>query len=73
MDCRLIEFSENLITNLNSYYINIFRKIYQNIFNDNDYREDYNTKTPMTSIDLSQFLKNIFSINNRLEFYNFIR
>jgi hypothetical protein len=73
MDCRLVELSENIINNVRPYLINIFKKMYQDIFNDNDYRENYNSKTEITSSDFEQLLQNIFTLSDTLKFYNIVR
>jgi len=73
MDCRLVELSESIINNVRPYLINIFKKIYQDIFNDNDYRENYNSKTEITSSDFEQLLQNIFTLSDTFKFYNIIR
>ena len=73
MDCRLVELSEGIISNLKPFLINIFRKIYQDIFNDNDYRENYHTKTEITGSDFEQLICNIFILNDTLNFYNMMR
>jgi hypothetical protein len=59
--------------NLKEYLCGIFRKIYQDIFHDNDYREDYKQKTTITSIDFAQLLKNILLLSDRKEFYKLVK
>ena len=41
MDCRLDSLITYLITNIHSYCITLFRKIYNEIYHDNDYRNDF--------------------------------
>jgi hypothetical protein len=64
MDCRLADFTDSLIINLRQYLISVFRKIYQSIFNDNDYRADFSKKTILTGSDCNQLLQNIFMLCN---------
>ena len=72
MDCRLAELSDGIINSISTYLISLFRSIYVSIFNDNDYRDDYNKKTVLTDNDFKQLLENIFILKNN-KFYNFIR
>jgi len=73
MDCRLIDLCDNIMINLKEYLTGIFRKIYQDIFNDNDYREDYSKKTEITSVDFEQLLKNILLLSDKKEFYKLLK
>ena len=73
MDCRLVDFTDSLIVNLRQYLINVFRHIYQNIFNDNDYRDDFSTKTILLETDGKQLLQNIFMLCNPKHIYNQVR
>ena len=73
MDCRLIDLCDNIMRNLREYLTNVFRKIYQDIFRDNDYREDYSKKTAITSIDFDQLLRNILILSDRKEFYKLLK
>lgn len=73
MDCRLVDLSDRILVNLRNYLIKTFRKIYFDIFNDNEYREDYDKKTNITANDCNQLLTNIFTLSNNMEFYNLVR
>ena len=73
MDCRLVELSEQIINNVRPFLINLFRKIYQDIFNDNDYRENYSIKTEITGNDFEQLIQNIFILSDSFRFYNIMR
>ena len=73
MDCRLIDLCENIIRNLKEYLTGIFRKIYQDIFRDNDYREDYTQKTSITSVDFAQLLKNILLLSDKRELFKLLK
>ena len=41
MDCRLLSISNDLRFSCIEYCINLFRKIYNDIFHDNDYRDNF--------------------------------
>jgi hypothetical protein len=73
MDCRLIDISDSIMTNLKEYLTSIFRKIYLDIFTDNDYRDDYKDKTVITSVDFVQLLQNILLLSDKKEFYKIIK
>ena len=64
MDTRLEELTNYIINNIRPYLISIFRKIYKDVFNDNDYRADYMYKSAITSADTEQILQNIFALSN---------
>ena len=72
MDCRL----EMLITNFTNiilpYMINLFRKLYKDTFQDNDYRSNYNTISQLTEIDCEQLFKNIFVVGHHKRFRNYL-
>jgi len=72
MDCRLFELTENIINSLKHYLISIFRKIYQVIFKDNEYREDY-SKYVVLRNDAQQLLKNIFLLSDKKTMCNYLR
>lgn len=73
MDCRLDELTESFINNLLPYMIVLFRKFYRDVFKDNDYRENYKTKTQITECDCEQLLQNIIILSKRKEFCNLLR
>ena len=72
MDCRLEDLSLNFFNNMKSYLINIFRKIYSDIYHDNHYRKDYNNSN-ITELDCEQLLQNIYVLLNPKDFCNFLR
>ena len=51
--------------------INVFRNIYQNIFHDNEFRDDFISKTSCSN-ELNQLLNNIFFVSS-FKFYSTIR
>ena len=72
MDCRL----ENLVTNFTNiilpYMITLFRKLYKDTFQDNDYRSNYNSISQLTEIDCEQLFKNIFTVGHHKRFRNYL-
>jgi hypothetical protein len=73
LECRLDEFSKSLSHDLKSYCIDLFRKIYFNIFNDNIFRENYTSKAPINEQDCIQILENIIILSNQKTFCNMLR
>jgi hypothetical protein len=68
MDCRLEELSNSFIFNVRPYLIQLFRKIYYDVFNDNQYRKNYISTNSITEYDCQQLLKNIYTLSNPKEF-----
>jgi hypothetical protein len=64
MECRLYEFSKSLSKNILTYCINMFRRIYFDVFSDNSYREDYKDKCLICRQDCEQLLINIIELSN---------
>jgi hypothetical protein len=58
MDCRLDDFLRSFIKNVGLYLVDLFRRIYSDIFNDNTYRANFVTTSIMTN-DCEQLLKNL--------------
>ena len=54
IDCRLEEFSNAFIMNVRYYLIQLFRKIYYDVFHDNIFRVDYKNKNSITEFDCEQ-------------------
>ena len=73
MDCRLEDLSSNLIANILPYMISMFRKLYRDVFGDNDFRKDYSSKCQITECDCEQLLQNIISVGQPKDFYNIVR
>ena len=73
MDCRLEELTNNFINNLKPYLIQIFRKLYSDVFNDNDYRENYEYTNVLTENDCKQLLDNIVFLINKKELNKLFR
>jgi len=73
MDCRLEDLSSNIISNLLPYMISMFRKLYRDVFGDNDFRKDFSSKCQLTECDCEQLLQNIITVGQPKEFYNIVR
>ena len=75
MDCRLEELGNRFVDNIKPFLIDMFRRIYFDCFNDNDFRVDfldhdkYNHKI---NLDLKQLLQNILILSNTKKFNTFI-
>ena len=63
-DSYLTQFTLEFVNHVITEGINLFRTIYKDIFEDNDYREDYKSKNAATDSDLQQILENIVYLNN---------
>jgi hypothetical protein len=67
MECRMDDFVTDFIDNVLPYCINLFRKIYKDVFSDNIYRSDYNTKSQIMEFDCEQLILNIILLANRMK------
>ena len=73
MDCRLENFTSVLSSNLLKYCIDLFRQLYQNIFNDNIYREDFISYSQIAEYECNQLIHNIFILCNYYKFNNIVK
>jgi hypothetical protein len=73
MDCRLEELSNSFINNIRPFLIQLFRKLYYDVFNDNEYRKGYKLSNPITEYDCEQVLQNIYTLSRPKEFCLSIR
>lgn len=73
MDCRLEDLSSNLISSILPIMIGMFRKLYKDVFGDNDFRNDFSSKCQITECDCEQLLQNIILISQPKNFYNLVR
>lgn len=73
MECRLDELSKFISEQLRVYSINLFRKIYFDVFSDNIYREDYTDKSFAMQHDCEQLLLNIIALSKQKSFCDMIR
>ena len=62
MDCRLEYFTNNFIAQILPYLITKFRQIYNDVFHDNCYRENYKMQSQILECDCEQLTtKHYFS------------
>lgn len=73
MDCRLEDIGTNIITRILPYLISMFRKLYHDVFGDNEFRPNYEKKTQLTECDCEQLLQNIILLGQPKKFCNIIR
>lgn len=73
MDCRLEDFSNKFIDNIRPYLIDMFRKMYFDVFCDNDYRDNFIQKVSKIELDLRQIIQNICLLCNPKKFNKFMR
>lgn len=73
MDCRLEELSNKIISNVRPYYIELFRKLYYDVFHDNEYRKNYSYTNTITENDCEQLIQNIFGLSNPKKFCKYFR
>ena len=71
LDNRLNNLIELFKKSISIYMINVFRNIYQNIFHDNEFRDNFISKTSCSN-ELNQLLNNIFFVSS-FKFYSTIR
>ena len=67
-DCRLENLSTALTNGLKPYMISVFRKIYRDVFGDNDFRQNYSTVSQITEYDCEQLLQSIILLSQPKEF-----
>lgn len=68
MDCRLLSISNDLRFSCIEYCINLFRKIYNDIFHDNDYRYNFERDKEILEYECMHLLKNIKILSSELSF-----
>jgi hypothetical protein len=73
MDCRLDGFTSAFATNVLPYCISLFRKLYMDVFGDNDYRENYSSQSQSTEYECEQLLLNIFTLADHRKLCNTLR
>ena len=61
--CRLEDFVNDFIINILPYCIQLFRSIYKDIFNDNEYRYNYIYQSEITQYDCEQLIQNIILLS----------
>lgn len=73
MDCRLENLSNDFRMVIKDYLIVTFRRIYHDIFHDNEYRPDFKKKHYIMEFDCEQLLQNIFTVDNPINICNLFR
>ena len=73
MDCRLEDLSMNIISQVLPFLITTFRKIYKDIFDDNEFRANFSSHSQITECDCEQLLMNILLLGQPKEFCNCLR
>lgn len=68
MEIRLDDFSKVFSVQILNYCVTLFRRIYYDIFSDNVYREDYQSKASIASQDCQQLLQNIINLSKQKSF-----
>lgn len=64
MDCRLENLTNNFVSNVLPYMISTFRRLYRDVFGDNDFRENYTQFCQITECDCEQLLQNILVLGD---------
>ena len=73
MDCRLEDLTTSLIANVLPYMISMFKKLYRDVFGDNDFRSDFKNKCQLTECDCEQLVQNIILLAQPKEFCIVVR
>lgn len=68
IDCRLDDLSRSIAEKIKFYCVNLYRKIYFDIFKDNLYRKDCFEKAVVFKEDLEQLFQNLLKLTRRKEF-----
>ena len=67
MECRLENFTTDFTSIILPFCVHLFRRLYKDSFEDNHYREDYVSKSPIMEFDGEQLLQNIILLSKPLE------
>ena len=73
MNCRLEDFSSDIVSSLLPYMISMFRDLYYHLFNDNVYRQDYSSTSGFAMEDCEQLAQNIILASQPRRFCNKLR
>ena len=68
MVCRLETIADELSAGIRNYAISTFRKIYKTCIGNNNYLENYKTKSEVLEFDCEQLLQNLFSTIEEIKF-----
>ena len=73
MDCRLESIARDIANTIKEYIIFVFRKIYFDLYKDNDYRTNFRNDTSITREDMKQLLLNLYEVSRPKEFRDTMR
>lgn len=73
MECRLDDISKTISTGIKTYCISMFRKFYFDMFNDNIFRPDYQSKYPLTHGECEQLIHNLVCLCRQRTFCDLCR
>jgi hypothetical protein len=73
IEYRLYELSLLLGSQLKTYCINLFRKLYFDVFKDNLYRENYREQCPLTQTECQVLFNNLILVCKQKRFCNLLR
>ena len=73
MDCRMEELINDIVDNLLFYCCKMFRKYYECVFGDNDYRKNFIEINNFTECELNQLLQNIMFLASMPKIYNYVQ
>ena len=68
MNCRLEDFTNDIINAISPYLIKMFRELYFAVFNDNDFRSDSKKLSSFISQDCEQLARNIILLSQPRKF-----
>jgi len=73
MDCRFEDISKDISSQLLPYAIDLYKKIYKDIFGDNNFREDLEDHCGVTGSELEQLAENIFNLHDLKKLRNILK
>lgn len=73
MDCRLEDISVDMSTELLPYCIDLYRKLYRDMFRDNKYRDDCEDVYSLAGNEMEQLAENIIILHNQERCRNLLR
>lgn len=73
LEIRLYDISYQIAQNVREYCIRLFRKIYSDIFYDNQYRQNYREKAIICGQDCEQILQNLCIVSKHKTFCQMFR
>lgn len=73
MDCRLEEITSDMCTQLLPYCVDLYRKLYRDMFRDSNYRSDCEDVYSLAGNELEQLAENIIILHNQDKCRNILR